>query len=124
QTQQTAGLTGVVTGRTDDVLGNDVALRRVNLPLPGCSPFYAERLRVLVDLGARLAGSDSQRHRQVGGCNMTVVRVIQGTHDCRRIGASTELQERPELFYLGRCDDLERDADGVRRTAVLLVLVH
>ena len=84
----------------------------------------AGRLGVLVDLGPAGARTLAQRHGEVGRGDVAVVGVVQRADDRGRVGAAAELHQRPQLFDALRGDYLERHADGVGGTAVLLVLVH
>src|SRR5207253_2161918 len=78
-----------------------------------------ERLGVLVDLRAHVARALAQRHGEIGGRDVTVVRVIERADDGGSVRAAAELDQGPELLHARRTDDLEGHADGVGRAAVL-----
>jgi hypothetical protein len=124
QTQQLSALPGVVTSRQHQMLRSDITLAGAHPPLTARSALHAERLGMLVDLGARTARTLAQCHGEIGGRNVAVVRVVEGADDGGGVEAAAELDERPELLDPGRTDDFEGHADGVGRAAIFLVLVH
>ena len=119
-----AGLAGVVAGRADDVLADDVALVRRDLPLARRRALHAQHLGLLADLGAGRARAAAQGHREIDRRDVAVVGMVERADDLRRVDAVAQVHERPQRLHFGGADDLERHADGVGRAAVLVVLVH
>jgi hypothetical protein len=117
-------LARVVPRGAHHVLGGDLALVGGELPFAGSRAFDPGHLGLLVDLGAQRTGSLAQRHGEIGRRDVTVVGMIERPNNVRRIAAVAELGQRPELLDLLRRDDLKGHADGVRRPAILLILVH
>jgi hypothetical protein len=122
--EHAAGLARVVAGGDHHVLAGDVALGRGQPPLAARRARGAGDGGLLVDLRAAVARALPERHRQIGRRDVTVVRVVQGADDVRRVAAVAEVDERPQLLDLARRDHLEGHADRIGRAAVLLVLVH
>ena len=54
---------------------------------------------LLVDLGASRAGALPQRHREVGGRDVPVMRVVERADDRGRVGRAAELEQRPQLLH-------------------------
>ena len=119
-----AGLACVVAGRADHMLGDDLAFIGLQSPLAGRCAADAGDFGVLVDLCAARAGAFAQRHREIGGRNVSVVGMVEGADDGRRAVLTAQLHQGPEFLDLFWADDLERDADGVGGAAVFQVLVH
>ena len=112
------GLARIVAGRRDHVLASDVALLGAHQPFAARRALDRRHRRLAIDLAAAVAGANGQRLGQVGRGDMAVIRMIERAHQA--VGVA----ERPELLHLGRRDDLERHADGVRGAAILVILVH
>ena len=112
------GLARPGAGGGDDMLAGDIALVGLHQPFAVRLLLDARDLGLAVDLAAARAGSLGQGHGDVGGRHVAVIGMIE------RADQPLGIAERPQLLDLGRRDDLERHADGVRGAAVLVVLVH
>ena len=119
-----AGLARIVAGRADDVLADDVALVRRDLPFARRRAGDAQRLGLFADLRAARARAAPQRHREIDRRDVAVVRMVERADDLRRVDAVAQVHERPQLGHFLRTDDPERHADRVRGAAVLVILVH
>ena len=97
--EQAAGLAGVVAGGEHQMLGADLALGGAHQPLPGRRARDRLRFGVLVDLGTGAAGALAQRHGEIGGCDVTVIGVVERADDRRRVGAAAELDQGPQLLH-------------------------
>ena len=76
QTEEATGLARVVPRRADHVLGDDIAFVGRQVPFAGRRAFDGGNLGVFMNFGTACARTFAQRHGQVGGRNMAVVRVI------------------------------------------------
>ena len=124
EAEHAAHLPRVIAGRAHDVLRDDLAATGREPPFAACRRARRRDFGLLVNLGARIAGGPSQRHRKIGGSDVPVVGVIQGADDLRHGPVVAELDQRPQRLDLVGADDLERHADRVRGAAVLAVFVH
>ena len=112
-----AGLAGVVAGGEDEVFAGDLAFGSCRLPLVA-GAFYFGDGRVLVDFGAVHAGAAGEGGGEVDGGDVSVVGVVEGADEVVRFG------EGPERFDIGGGDEFKGHADGVGGAAVFFVFVH
>ena len=95
------GLARVVAGRADDVLRDDLAATGRELPFAACRRARRRDFGLLVDLGARIAGGPSQRHRKVGGRDVPVVAGDTARRrSSARVRPSPSSTQRPQLLDL------------------------
>ena len=99
-------------------LAGDVAPRGLHQPLAGAGALDAGDLGVAVDLRPPVARALCQCLGHVHRRDMAVVGVEEGAYQ------PLQVAERPEVADLVGADQLEGDADGVRRAAVVAVFVH
>src|SRR5204863_4436837 len=94
ESQQPPGLARIVAGGEYQVLGADVALPCAYPPLAARDALERARLGVLVDLRARVARALAQRHGEIGGRDVTVVRVIERAEDGGSVRAARSEERR------------------------------
>ena len=124
QAEHAAGLACIIARGAYHVLGDDVAVAGRQMPLSRGRALHRGDFGLLMDFRAAGACALAQRHGQIRRRDVAVVGMIEGADDFRRGGAVAKLDERPQIPHLLRSDHLEGHTDGVRRTAVLLVLIH
>ena len=113
-----AHLPGPGARRGHHRLAGDVAPCRLHQPLAGGGALDPRDLGVAVDLRPPIARALRQRLGHIHRRDVAVVGMEEGAHQ------AVEVAERPERADLVGADQLEGDADGVRRAAIVAVLVH
>ncbi len=108
----------VIPGGADNVLTRDIALRGLDDPLEGVGAFDSRHLGLPVDLRAHVSGAARHRHGDVGGCNMTVRWVPEGTDEAFR------LAQGPQLLDLIHTDQVALHSDRLGRALITAVFVH
>jgi hypothetical protein len=101
-TELAAGLARVVAGGAHDVLARHLAGIRRELPFARRRARDALHFRLLADLRAEVARAAAQRHREVHGRDVAVVRMVERADDLRRVDPVAQVDERPQLLHLRR----------------------
>ncbi len=94
------------------------------MPFPRGRALHRGDLALLLNFRAAAACALAQRHGEVRRSDVAVIGMVESADDLRRGGPVAQLNQGPQLAHLRWAYHLKGHADGIRGTAVLLILIH